>query len=153
MMPDRGIAAIVAADVAKHTPLMGVDEESSLIGRKLCRSIFDQLVAECGGHEFASVGDSLMVEFSSAVNAQGCAQLQLLAKPSDVLTSCMVYDRVRNKSPVRFITALMSIPSSGIIWRYHRATEQLSAAKRETTQSCSRNRYVYTWPGKAECPS
>ncbi len=71
---DRKIAAILAADVVDYSRLMGVDEESTLAGLKLRRSIFDRLVAECGGHEFGSVGDSLMAQFPSAVNAVRCAQ-------------------------------------------------------------------------------
>ena len=71
---DRRIAAILAADVVGYSRLMGVDEESTLAGLKIRRSIFDQLVAEYGGHEFGSVGDSLMAEFPSAVNAVRCAQ-------------------------------------------------------------------------------
>ncbi|MGH8196789.1 MAG: adenylate/guanylate cyclase domain-containing protein [Steroidobacteraceae bacterium] len=73
-IPNRRIAAILAADVVDYARLMGVDEESTLAGLKLRRSIFDRLVAECGGHEFGSVGDSLMAEFPSVVNAVRCAQ-------------------------------------------------------------------------------
>jgi adenylate cyclase len=73
-MRDRRIAAILAADVVDYSRLMGVDEESALAGLKLRRSIFDRLVADAGGHEFGCVGDSLMAEFPSAVNAVRCAQ-------------------------------------------------------------------------------
>jgi TolB-like protein/class 3 adenylate cyclase/tetratricopeptide (TPR) repeat protein len=71
---ERKIAAILAADVVDYSRLMGIDEESTLAALKLRRSIFDQLVAEYGGHEFGSVGDSLMAQFPSAVNAVRCAQ-------------------------------------------------------------------------------
>ncbi|MFZ2508294.1 MAG: tetratricopeptide repeat protein [Steroidobacteraceae bacterium] len=71
---DRKIAAILAADVVDYSRLMGADEESALTALKLRRSIFDRLVAEYGGREFGSVGDSLMAEFPSAVNAVRCAQ-------------------------------------------------------------------------------
>ena len=37
------------------------------------RAVFDELVREFDGHEFGSVGDSLMAEFHSAVNAVSCA--------------------------------------------------------------------------------
>ncbi|MGH8285571.1 MAG: adenylate/guanylate cyclase domain-containing protein [Steroidobacteraceae bacterium] len=70
---ERKIAAILAADVVDYSRLMGMDEESTLLKLKLRRSIFDRLVAEYGGHEFGSVGDSLMAEFPSAVNAVRCA--------------------------------------------------------------------------------
>ncbi len=70
---ERKIAAILAADVVDYSRLMGIDEESTLSALKVRRSIFDRLVAEHGGHEFGSVGDSLMAEFPSAVNAVSCA--------------------------------------------------------------------------------
>jgi class 3 adenylate cyclase/TolB-like protein/Tfp pilus assembly protein PilF len=71
---DRRIIAILAADVVGYSRLMGADEESTLDALKECRGIFAQLVAESGGREFGSVGDSLMAQFPSAVNAVGCAQ-------------------------------------------------------------------------------
>ncbi|HSD73754.1 MAG TPA: adenylate/guanylate cyclase domain-containing protein [Steroidobacteraceae bacterium] len=75
MAHDRKIIAILAADVVGYSRLMSVDEESTLENLKLRRTIFDQVVAECGGREFGSVGDSLMAQFPSAVNAVRCAQL------------------------------------------------------------------------------
>ncbi len=74
MAHDRKIIAILAADVVGYSRLMGVDEESTLDDLKLRRMIFGQLVTECGGREFGSVGDSLMAQFPSAVNAVRCAQ-------------------------------------------------------------------------------
>lgn len=65
----RRIAAILAADVVDYGRLMGGDEEATLAALHHCRTIFSRLVAEWGGHEFGCVGDSLMAEFPSAVNA------------------------------------------------------------------------------------
>ncbi|HZF26049.1 MAG TPA: tetratricopeptide repeat protein [Steroidobacteraceae bacterium] len=70
---DRKIAAILAADVVEYSRLMGADEEFALAELKQRRATFDRLVAEYGGREFGSVGDSLMAEFPSAVNAVRCA--------------------------------------------------------------------------------
>jgi TolB-like protein/class 3 adenylate cyclase/tetratricopeptide (TPR) repeat protein len=70
---DRKIAAILAADVVGYSKLMGADEESALAELKQRRATFDRLVVEYGGREFGSVGDSLMAEFPSAVNAVRCA--------------------------------------------------------------------------------
>ncbi|MEX0735317.1 MAG: tetratricopeptide repeat protein [Steroidobacteraceae bacterium] len=69
----RKIAAILAADVVEYSRLMGLDEAAALAALKVRRDIFDSLVAEFGGREFGSVGDSLMAEFPSAVNAVLCA--------------------------------------------------------------------------------
>lgn len=69
----RKIAAILAADVVEYSRLMGADEEGTLATLKSRRAIFDELVKEFDGIEFGSVGDSLMAEFPSAVNAVRCA--------------------------------------------------------------------------------
>ncbi len=69
----RKIAAILAADVVEYSRLMGADEEGTLATLRSRRAIFDELVKEFDGIEFGSVGDSLMAEFPSAVNAVRCA--------------------------------------------------------------------------------
>lgn len=71
----RKIAAILAADVVGYSRLMGADEEGTLAALKLRRATFDRLVAEFDGREFGSVGDSLMAQFPSALNAVRCAQV------------------------------------------------------------------------------
>jgi class 3 adenylate cyclase/TolB-like protein/tetratricopeptide (TPR) repeat protein len=69
----RKIAAILAADVVDYSRLMGADEAGTLVALKARRSLFEELVREYDGREFGSVGDSLMAEFASAVNAVLCA--------------------------------------------------------------------------------
>ena len=69
----RRIAAILAADVVDYSRLTASDEAGALAALKVRRALFDALVAEFGGHVFGSVGDSLMAEFPSAVNAVLCA--------------------------------------------------------------------------------
>ena len=70
----RKIAAILAADVVDYSRLMGADEAGTLAALAIRRAIFDTLVREFDGRVFGSVGDSLMAEFPSAVNAVECAQ-------------------------------------------------------------------------------
>lgn len=70
---NRKIAAILAADVVEYSRLMGSDDAATLAALKVRRAIFDRLVTEFGGHEFGSVGDSLMAQFSSVINAVRCA--------------------------------------------------------------------------------
>ncbi len=70
----RKIAAILAADVVDYSRLMGVDDEKTLAILKDRRAIFERLVGEFQDHEFGNVGDSLMAQFPSAVNAVRCAQ-------------------------------------------------------------------------------
>jgi class 3 adenylate cyclase/tetratricopeptide (TPR) repeat protein/TolB-like protein len=71
---NRKIAAILAADVVGYSRLMGADDEGTLVALKQLRATFDRLVAEFDGQEFGSVGDSLMSQFASAVNAVRCAR-------------------------------------------------------------------------------
>jgi TolB-like protein/class 3 adenylate cyclase/Flp pilus assembly protein TadD len=75
-MPGHGrkIATILAADVVEYSRLMGMDEPGTLAALKLRRALFERLVTEFEGREFGSVGDSLMAQFPSAVNAVQCAQ-------------------------------------------------------------------------------
>jgi len=74
LMDSRKIAAILAADIVGYSRLMGVDEAGTLAALKIRRAIFDRLVSEFEGQEFGSVGDSLMAQFPSALNAVRCAQ-------------------------------------------------------------------------------
>ncbi len=74
MQKDRRIiAAILAADVVEYSRLMAADEPGTLAALKSRRAIFDEQVSGFGGREFGSVGDSLMAEFHSAVNAVAAA--------------------------------------------------------------------------------
>lgn len=70
----RKIATILAADVAGYSRLMEEDEEATLAALITTRQVFEQLVEKFGGQEFGSVGDSLMAQFPSAVNAVRCAR-------------------------------------------------------------------------------
>jgi class 3 adenylate cyclase/TolB-like protein/Tfp pilus assembly protein PilF len=69
----RIIAAILAADVVGYSRLMAADEPGTLESLKRLREAFDRQVSEFGGRVFGSVGDSLMAEFHSAVNAVSAA--------------------------------------------------------------------------------
>ncbi len=69
----RKIAAILAADVVDYSRLMAADEAATLAALAIRRSLFDEQVCAFDGRVFGSVGDSLMAEFRSAVNAVECA--------------------------------------------------------------------------------
>jgi WD40 repeat protein/class 3 adenylate cyclase len=74
----RKMAAILAADVAGYSRLMGKDEEATLATLKTCREIVDSLIAGYGGRIFGSAGDSVIAEFGSPVDAVRCAtEIQL----------------------------------------------------------------------------
>ena len=69
----RKLAAIVAADVIEYSRLMGVDEEGTLRALREHRSeLVDPSLAEHGGRIANTAGDSLLMEFPSAVDAVRC---------------------------------------------------------------------------------
>ncbi len=70
----RRLAAILAADVTGYSRLMSVDEAGTLARfNALKTEIIEPKIAQYGGAVVGSAGDSLLVEFSSAVDAVQCA--------------------------------------------------------------------------------
>ena len=70
----RRLAAILAADVVAYSRLMGADEQGTLSRLKvLRRDLIEPLVAEHRGRIFKLMGDGLLVEFASVVDAVACA--------------------------------------------------------------------------------
>jgi adenylate cyclase len=71
---ERRLAAILAADVAGYSRLMGGDEEGTLARLKACRrAVVDPKIAEHRGRIVKTTGDGMLVEFASAVDAVRCA--------------------------------------------------------------------------------
>jgi class 3 adenylate cyclase/DNA-binding CsgD family transcriptional regulator len=74
MTATRRLAAILAADIAGYSRLMGADEEGTLAAVKAVRrEEWDPKVAEHRGRIVKSTGDGLLVEFPSVVDAVRCA--------------------------------------------------------------------------------
>src|SRR5215467_9721919 len=74
MSQTRRLAAILAADVAGYSRLMGADEEGTLERLKaLRRELIDPKIAEHHGRLVKTTGDGLLVEFASVVDAVRCA--------------------------------------------------------------------------------
>src|SRR5882672_10375796 len=70
MPATRRLAAILAADVAGYSRLMGVDEEGTLERLKvLRRELADPKIKEHRGRIVKTTGDGLLVEFISVVDA------------------------------------------------------------------------------------
>ncbi|HKE39975.1 MAG TPA: adenylate/guanylate cyclase domain-containing protein [Casimicrobiaceae bacterium] len=70
----RRLAAIVSADVAGYSRLMGRDESSTLAALKTHRrELIDPKIAEYGGRIVKTTGDGLLLEFPSVVDAIRCA--------------------------------------------------------------------------------
>ena len=69
----RRLAAIVSADVVGYSRLMGVDEAGTLAALRNHRAeLIDGKIAEHGGRIVKTMGDGLLLEFSSVVDATQC---------------------------------------------------------------------------------
>lgn len=70
----RRLAAIVAADVAGYSRLVTIDEEGTLRALRAHRTdLVEPLLQQHGGRVANTAGDSLLLEFASAVDAVRCA--------------------------------------------------------------------------------
>jgi TolB-like protein/class 3 adenylate cyclase len=71
---ERRLAAILAADVAGYSRLMGADEVGTLTALKAHRrEVVDPAIAQHHGRIVKTTGDGMLVEFASAVDAVTCA--------------------------------------------------------------------------------
>lgn len=70
---ERRLVAILAADVAGYSRLMGIDEEGTLATLSAFRSVTDRLIARHGGRICGTAGDSILAAFGSALAAVQCA--------------------------------------------------------------------------------
>ena len=69
----RRLAAIVAADVVGYSRLMGADEAGTLAALRNHRAeLIDPMIAEHGGRIVKTMGDGLLLEFPSVVDATQC---------------------------------------------------------------------------------
>jgi len=74
MIATRRLAAILAADVAGYSRLIGADEGGTLQALKAIRAeLIDPTIAAHNGRLVKTTGDGLLVEFGSVVDALRCA--------------------------------------------------------------------------------
>jgi adenylate cyclase len=74
MASTRRLTAILAADVAGYSRLIGADEEGTLNRLKALRAeLIDPTVAKHHGRIVKTTGDGLLVEFASVIDALRCA--------------------------------------------------------------------------------
>ena len=69
----RRLAAILVADVAGYSSLMEADEEGTAARMAVCRGIADAEIAKADGRLFKAMGDAVLAEFASPINALRCA--------------------------------------------------------------------------------
>ena len=70
---DRKIAVIFVADVVGYSKHMKKDENATLKAYGACEKVLNRLLNKYKGSVFNTAGDSVLAEFSSAVNAVECA--------------------------------------------------------------------------------
>lgn len=71
---ERRLTTIVAADIAEFSRLTGLDEEGTLVAQRGHReALIDPVVNRHGGRIANTAGDSLLIEFKSAVEAIRCS--------------------------------------------------------------------------------
>jgi len=85
---ERRLAAILAADIAGYSRLMGADEEGTLAGLRALRlELADPRITEHRGRIVKTTGDGLLAEFASVVDAVRCAvevQREMIARNESV---------------------------------------------------------------------
>ncbi len=69
----RRLAAILAADIAGYSRLMGEDEPATVHDLKGHQAVILPLVGRYGGRIIDTAGDGILAEFPSVINATECA--------------------------------------------------------------------------------
>jgi TolB-like protein/class 3 adenylate cyclase len=70
---ERKLAAILAADLAGYSALMGANEEATVRDLKAHQAVILPMIAKHGGRIIDTAGDGILAEFGSVVNAAECA--------------------------------------------------------------------------------
>jgi adenylate cyclase len=70
---ERRLTAILAADVAGYSRLMGADEAGTARDLREHRAVVDPVVSSHGGRIVKTTGDGMLLEFPSIVAAVECA--------------------------------------------------------------------------------
>jgi adenylate cyclase len=95
---ERRLAAVLAADVAGYSRLMGYDEKRTLADLKRFRqTLVDPQIAAHRGRIVKTTGDGMLVEFASVVDAVECAdkvQRAMAALNSDVAADGRIEFRI-----------------------------------------------------------
>ena len=84
---ERRLTAILAADIAGYSRLMGVDEVGTACALREHRAAVDPIMASHGGRIVKTSGDGVLVEFPSIVAAVECAvavQMRMAERNADL---------------------------------------------------------------------
>src|SRR5216684_4300985 len=83
----RRLAAILAADIAGYSRLMGEDEDATVRDLKGHQAVTLPLIERYGGRVIDTAGDGILAEFPSVIGATECAieiQAVMAARNADV---------------------------------------------------------------------
>ena len=112
---ERRLTAILAADVAGYSRLMGQDEPGTLARlRTHRRELIDPKITEHRGRIVKTIGDGLLVEFASVVDGLRCAtewQHRMSAAVVKGLPS-VSHQPARNAGPPRCVVSLWKMEHS-----------------------------------------
>src|SRR5918998_98080 len=101
---ERQLVAVVAADIAGYSRLMGADEEGTLARLKACRrDLIDPGVARHRGRIVKTTGDVIIEDrdlFGDAVNI--AARLESLAEPGGICISGTMREQIRDRLALPF---------------------------------------------------
>jgi adenylate cyclase len=70
---ERKLAAVLAADIAGYSGLMGADEEATVRDLKTHQSVILPMIENFSGRVIDTAGDGILAEFASVLNAVNCA--------------------------------------------------------------------------------
>lgn len=93
----RKLTAILSADAVGYSRLMGDDEESTIQTLNSYRDLMTTLIEDYSGSVVDAVGDNLLAEFKSAVDAVQCAitiQIQLKKQNENLAESRRMLFRI-----------------------------------------------------------
>ena len=80
----RKISALLAADIVKYSRLVADAEEETVRRLAAYRAVFEEVTARHGGRIVNMVGDAVLAEFPSSVDAVRCAlEVQASARESN----------------------------------------------------------------------
>lgn len=93
---ERKLTAILAADVAGYSRLMGADEAGTAVALRERFAALDPVVAAHRGRGVKTAGDGILLEFSSIVDAVECAlamQKLMSERNAELTQECQIWFR------------------------------------------------------------
>lgn len=166
----RRLAAILAADVVGYSKLMAEDEAGTLAALKAHRNeFFNPEVAKRGGRVVKLMGDGVLVEFSSVVDAveaalavqQGLAvddgpiTLRIGINLGDIIIDDddIYGDGVNVAARLEALAEPGGICMSSIVHQSlgNRVGEEFADAGQHTLKNIDQPVHVFQWPGKDGC--